>query len=430
MHQTIKPRTSRVINATPFFYGWVILAAGTLGLLMMGPSQGFTVSLFLDLWVADLGISRSAVSLIYGGASMGAALLLPLSGRLVDRFGPRRLVVVFSLGLGLACLAMATVHGAVALSIYLLGVRFFGFGSLQIASNNVIAQWFIRRRGFAMGIAGQSLSLGLLIYPWLGETLINGVGWRGAWIGFALLTVVVMIPLGWIFFRDAPERYGLTPDGNHEEDFVKSGAGAREENWTLDEARQTSAFWIFFVAISVITMVMAGVIFHEVSLFAQRGFERATVIHVFQMVAFFTVAGNLIMGKLMDWYTPRRLTTAALCVLALALLVVQWMSSPWHTVFFALLMGISGGSFRVLDASLWPHYYGRRHLGSIRGLTMMGTMGGTALGPYPLALSYDHLGGYGPALWFFFVLLAAMAVVLLFLRPPKKSDLLPAVGGA
>ncbi len=102
MLPTTEPRTSRVINATPFFYGWVVLAAGTLGLLLMGPSQGFTVSLFLDLWVTDLNLSRSTVSLLYGGASLSAAFLLPGAGRLVDRFGPRRVVVVISLGLGLA----------------------------------------------------------------------------------------------------------------------------------------------------------------------------------------------------------------------------------------------------------------------------------------------------------------------------------------
>lgn len=423
MQPTLAPRTSRVINATPFFYGWVVLAAGTLGLLMMGPSQGFTVSLFLDLWVENLGISRSTASLIYGGASLGAAFLLPISGRLVDRFGPRRLVVVVSLGLGLGCLWLANVQGAATLFLGLLVVRFFGFGSLQITSNNVIAQWFIRRRGFAMGVAGQSLSLGLLVYPWLGESLINGLGWRGAWNGFALLTVGVMIPLGWLFFRDAPERYGLTPDGNSPDEVERQRAGAREENWTLDEARQTSAFWIFFVAISVITMTTAGIVFHQVSLFAQRGFERATVIHVFQMIALFTVGGNLLFGKLLDWYTPRRLITVALGALVVALLTVQWMSAPWHTVLFSGLMGFSGGAFRVLDASLWPHYYGRQHLGAIRGLTMMGTMGGTALGPYPLGLSFDHLGSYVPALWFFIGLLGAMAVILLFLRPPRKKEI-------
>lgn len=416
------PRTSRVINATPFFYGWVVLAAGTLGLLLMGPSQGFTVSLFLDLWVADLNLSRSTVSLMYGAASLGAAFLLPVSGRLVDRFGPRRLVVVVSLGLGLGCLWMMGVQGAGTLFVGLLVVRFFGFGSLQITSNNVIAQWFIRRRGFAMGIAGQSLSLGLLVYPWLGESMINGWGWRGAWAGFAALTVGVMIPLGWIFFRDAPERYGLTPDGSSAEEVERQRAGAREENWTLAEARQTSAFWIFFVAISVITMTTAGIVFHQVSLFDQRGFERATVIHVFQMVALATVGGNLLFGKLLDWYTPRRLMTVALGALVVALLIIQWMSAPWHTVLYSALMGFSGGAFRVLDASLWPHYYGRRHLGSIRGLTMMGTMGGTALGPYPLGLSFDHLGSYVPALWFFIALLGAMAVILLFLRPPRKRE--------
>lgn len=408
---------SRVIAATPFYYGWVILVIGTLGLLMMGPSQGFTVSLFLDFWVQDLGLSRSAIALFYGIATLGASVLLPLSGRLVDRFGSRAMVVVTSLSLAVACVLLANVRGAASLILGALALRLAGFGSLQIASNNVIAQWFIQRRGLAMGVAGQSLSLGLLIYPWLGEWMIDAWGWRSAWLGFGLLTAAVMTPLGWLFFRDSPEQYGLEPDGLATGTFRQK---VPEDNWRLEEARRTPAFWVFFAAFSAITLVMAGVVFHQFALFAQRGFPREVVVQVFQVVALFTMLGNIVMGRLVDRYSPRKLVAAGTGFLLLSLAVVQVMSTGLHTLVFASLIGLAGGSFRVLDATVWPYYFGRLHLGSIRGTTMVGTMAGTAIGAYPLGLSIDFLGSYGPALGLYMGLLALMCAAVLLTGPPQR----------
>src|SRR5215204_1888588 len=144
-------RSSRIIRLTPFFYGWVILMVGMLGIVMMGPSQTFTVSLFIDHIVLDLGISRSVVSLLYGIATLTASFLLPFTGRLVDRFGARRMIVVDALTFGLAIMLLSQLSGPWSLLGMFLIVRFLGFGSMQLISNTVIAQWFVRRRGFVMG---------------------------------------------------------------------------------------------------------------------------------------------------------------------------------------------------------------------------------------------------------------------------------------
>ena len=175
-------RSSRLIRRVPFFYGWVVLGVGTLGIVMMGPSQSYTVSLFLDHFVQDLGISRATASLIYGVATLTASLLLPLTGRLVDRYGTRRLIALNALVFGLALMAMSQVSGPWTLLVGLLLVRYLGFGSMQLISNNAIAQWFILRRGLVMGVAGQSLAISLLFFPWLSNQLINDLGWRQAWV--------------------------------------------------------------------------------------------------------------------------------------------------------------------------------------------------------------------------------------------------------
>jgi MFS family permease len=177
---SLPPRKSRIVRCMPFFYGWVILMAGMLGIVMMGPSQTFTISLFIDHMVQDLGISRSVISFMYGIATLTASFLLPITGRLVDRFGARRMIVVDAISFGLAIMLLSQLSGPWSLLALFLIVRFLGFGSMQLISNTVIAQWFVRRRGLVMGVAGQSLAISLIIYPALSNWLIGELGWRMA----------------------------------------------------------------------------------------------------------------------------------------------------------------------------------------------------------------------------------------------------------
>ncbi len=277
-------KSSRLIKATPFFYGWVILVVGTIGIAMMGPSQTFTISVFIDYFIRDLGISRANISLLYGLATFAASLFLPLIGRLVDRYGPRLTTPLIALGLGLAAMGAALVQGMVTLLIGLLALRFLGFGSLQLVSNNLIAQWFIRRRGRVMGLAGLSLPIGLVIFPALSQTLIEQFGWRWALVLLGLLVWLVMLPVSLLFFKDRPEIYGLQPDGDTP--ALLSPVGARdaegsERNWTLAEARRTGVFWLFGAGMTVLTMILAGLVFHQVSLFEVRGLSRETAVSAF-----------------------------------------------------------------------------------------------------------------------------------------------------
>jgi MFS family permease len=123
---SLPPRQSRLVRRLPFFYGWVILGVGMLGIVMMGPSQTFTVSLFIDHLVADLGISRATVSLLYGIATLTASFLLPITGRLIDRFGARRMIVIDALAFGLAIMLLSQLEGPWSLLSLFLVVRFLG----------------------------------------------------------------------------------------------------------------------------------------------------------------------------------------------------------------------------------------------------------------------------------------------------------------
>ncbi|MCK6628537.1 MAG: MFS transporter [Anaerolineae bacterium] len=416
-------KSSRLIKATPFFYGWVILVVGTVGIVMMAPSQTFTISIFIDYFIKDLGISRANISLLYGVATFAASLLLPLTGRLVDRFGPRLMTPLIALGLGLASVGVALVHSIFTLFLGLLALRFLGFGSLQLVSNNLIAQWFIRRRGRVMGLAGLSLPIGLMIFPGLSQFWIDQLGWRWAMGLLGLLVWLVMLPVSLLFFKDRPELYGLQPDGDTPPFPSVNGGEQRggERHWTLAEARRTGVFWLFSAGLTVLTMLLAGLVFHQTSLFEVRGLSREVAVSAFYVIAIFSVIGNLGMGWLLDRYRARLLLAITLFLLAATMVMVQLMHTPAEAMLYGALNGLVSGAFRVIDAVVWAKYFGRLHLGSIRGAVMIGVVGGTALGPYPLGLSMDTFGSYAPAMTALLILPVSIGLAALLIKRPEKQ---------
>ncbi len=427
MHVGSSTKSSRIIKATPFFYGWVILVAGTIGIVMIGPSQTFTIGVFLDSFINELDISRSTISLIYGLATFSASLMLPQIGRFIDLYGPRLLMLTVALALGLITIGMSQVNGVITLFAGFLALRLLGFGSLQLASNNIIAQWFIRRRGLAMGLAGLSLPISLIVYPRLTQYLIDHFAWRGAWIVLGVLVWLTLLPLGWFLFKDKPEQYGLHPDGEEPGIDEDNLAGSQksspplEENWTLAEAKRTGAFWVFAAALSTMTLLLAGLVFHHISLFEVRGLNRETAIGTFNVVAIFAVVANLSMGRLLDNFSVRRIMAFTLILLSTAILLVQVMTTPTQAFIYAILIGLASGNYRVIDSVVWAKYYGRLNLGVIKGATMIGVIGSTALGAYPLGVSLDYFGTYSPALMGLLGLPLSISVVLLFIKRPEKQ---------
>jgi MFS family permease len=360
--------------------------------------------------------------LLYGIATLAASFLLPITGRLVDRYGARRMIVVDALTFGLAIMLLSQLSGPWTLLGMFLMVRFLGFGSMQLISNTVIAQWFVRRRGLVMGIAGQSLAISLIVYPALSNWLIGELGWRLAWVALGALALAIMLPVGWLFFRDRPELYGLLPDGTAPTP-TELATAANEEHWTLAEARRTPIFWLFAAACTSLAIITAGMVFHQTSLFQVHGVDGSLTVMAFQLQALFAIVGNLGIGYLLDHLPARRLLALLmLCVIAMIVQMLFLHNTP-GVIIYSALMGLVGGSFRVLDATVWARYFGRLHIGSIRGATMIGTVGGTALGTYILGLAYDLTGNYDLALYFLLALPILIAIASFIVkRPPVKQS--------
>ncbi|MDZ7703263.1 MAG: MFS transporter [Trueperaceae bacterium] len=416
------PQKSRVIQRTPFFYGWTVLGAATFGMMMTTPGQTLGVSVFLDPIIADLGVSRSTVSLLYTFGTLAGAFSLPFVGRFIDRRGPRVAVVAIAGLFALACVFMGLVQGLGMLLVGFLLIRGLGQGSLSLVSLHVINLWFVRRRGFAIGLSGLGMALATAFFPLLIETLLGAFGWRGAYMLLGGLVAVTILPIGWLLYRSQPERYGEVPDGR-----VKRGETAPvvdEYNATPGEAKRTPLYWLFIGGDVLIAAFGTGLVFHHYDLMAVGGLERVAAAAVFVPFGLLTAAGNFTGGVLMDRISPKILLSAMLTLQAAALVTAAFIV-PALLIPYGVMLGITQGIKGGVTGSVYAYYFGRQHLGAIKGFAITLSVAGTAAGPFLFALGKDLFGGYvSTLLWSALPVLLLAVVALLplkFLRPPERG---------
>lgn len=420
MSQAVPPSSEKVslVHRSPFYYGWIIVAVGTLGMWMTSPGQTYVFSVFIDWFIVDLGISRTLVSSLYMVGTLLASMSLPFVGRFFDRHGSRRTVVWVSLGLGLATMAMSQVNGPVFLFFGILLLRGLGQGSLQMSSDNAIAQWFIKNRGKAIGVASLGASMAMGVFPLITLAIIDGVGWRRAYVVLGIIVLTTILPAAAAFLRDRPEDFGLIPDGGSvDSDEVQPTI---EEHWRLKEAVRTPAFWIISLSIIMISAIGTGLMFHQISIFDSAGLDAQLAAANYFPIALFAALATVVTGFLLDRVRKALVLVVAMLFLAGSLVMVQLMNSASTAFAYGVTLGIAQGMFRPIGSVLLPGFFGRRYLGEIMGFVSMLTAGASAFGPFPMGMAFDLFGGYNEVLRLFMVFPLVMAVASLFLKRPSR----------
>ncbi len=407
------------------YYGWVILAVGSLGGIMTSPGQTYVFSAFIDHFIQDLGLSRSLVSTLYTVGTLTASFALPFVGRQFDRRGARFMITLISLLLGLACIYMGFVRNALMLGIGFFLMRQLGQGSLSLISKNVINLWWVRRRGVAMGISGVFAALLGGLFPYLVNSLNSLYSWRITYALLGALVLLVMLPAGWIFTRNRPEDHGLLPDGGS---TSTRGEGANsnmplESNWTLEQALRCSSFWLITAGLATMSMLTTGLTFHLFSIFEDSGLSASAAASVFVPIAITAALVQLISGLLIGRVPAHVLLSLALLLQALILVLAPALNSLSTAYGFGVCMGMQGGLEMLVASVVYADYFGRRHLGSIAGLAGTLLVASSALGPMPIGVARDLMGSYATVLTGFAALPLALALICLFFcRPPGAPD--------
>lgn len=398
----------------PIFYGWPLLAAGTLGILMSVPGQTMGVSVFTDSLLGALKITRDQLSFAYMVGTLASAAFLPYAGRLYDRHGARLSAAVACLCLSAVLVLLsqsdivagqiaavsgvgATVAAFVVVLPAFMALRFFGQGVMTLSSHNMIAKWFDRRRGFAVGVSGVFTALGFSTAPIVLDLAIGAFGWRGAWIAMAAVITLGFLPIVFALYRDNPEACGLYPDGHTPTKEEEDTAREARPDWTLQQARRTGLFWVFSLSFSLIALYGTGLTFHIVNIFESAGMTRTDAVSIFLPASAVAVMVHLSGGWLSDRIPLNRLLALMLAGLMLAMVGLTQLAPGWPVACLIVGNGLSMGLFTLLSAVAWAKFFGRRQLGAISGLNMSVVVFHSALGPVIFSQSVSWTDSYRAA---------------------------------
>ncbi len=396
------------------FYGWIMVFVAGFSIFASGPGQSHTFSAFNALIAADLGITNTELALAYSLATVGAASLLPLFGRQVERFGSRRSLMGVSLALGLACLFF----GAAANFLWLVAgfglLRFFGQGSMMLGAANLVAQWFSLKRGFAMGLMALGFAASMAIHPTLARVLIEAFGWREAWIGLGVMTWVMMLPLLFLLVEDKPEDLGLRPD-NAAAPEAADGETPALGGATLAEALRHPSFYIVATGLFMISGLVTALHFHQYNILASQGLDAKWATLGFWFTAVSMVLAMPLVGRGFDRFRTRYMFAAALCVQATTLTAVTFVTSVPALIAYSLAFGLNNAFSMTLFGYIFPRYFGRLNLGRIQGTGQMVAVVGASVGPIPVSYAFDFLGDPVMTLRLLALLPLAVAVVAVVL---------------
>jgi len=407
---------------------WWVVFATVCGLLVgAGPINVFTFGVFLKPITEDLGLSRWAFSAALTVHVTIAAIVLPVIGWLVDRWGARRIMLP-----GLLLYALATVsYGLLQASPLLLSFLIFVLtglvGGVQppIPYAAVIAQWFDRERGLALGIGTAGVGLGVALVPQVAALLIDAVGWRLAYVGLAIGVLVVAFPPVALFLREPP-------------DFVAgvwrlqqaAGAAAAVPGVAAAEALRSWLFWGLAIAFFLDVIAINGTLTHIVPLLTDRGLPRQVATAALSGTGFALIFGRVLSGWCLDrfWGPYVAITFFILPMVGIGILTSG--AAGFAPFLGAIVCGLGIGAEIDLMAFFTNRYFGLRDYAKLYG-TMFGIFAlGVGIGPALSGASFDRFHSYTPAFAISMILLAAGCLIFLRLGPYPFPALGRALSGA
>ena len=410
-------------SGNSFLYGWWIVFVAAVGLSMgYGPIVTFTFGVFFKLLNQEFGWSRGDISQAFSISLFVMSLVFPFVGRLVDRFGARKVIIpsILLFGLGLMSLSLLSANIWQLYAVYIL-LGLVGGGTAPVPYSNVLSHWFDKRRGLALGIAMVGLGLGAFVMPSLAQMLIVSQGWRQAYIVFGLMVMVITIPIVGLFFKETPEMVGLRPDGdvinpNH------PNTSEQKIGLSAQEARQTHTFWILVGAFFLMSASVHGCLIHLVPLLTDRGISPQLAAGATSLFGAALLFGRVGAGYLLDHFFASSVALCFFCGTALGLLLL-WSGVTGTAAFIAaFLVGLGMGAEGDIIAYLIGRYFGLRAFGEIYGYAFGAfTLGGVS-GPLLMGRGFDATGSYSLGLGVFVVVTLIAAGLMTRLGPYRKWE--------
>ncbi|MFC1957877.1 MFS transporter [Chloroflexota bacterium] len=424
------------------FYGWIVVAISFVT-LTIGYATRYSFSVFYVAILDEFGWLRAETALAFSVNMIVYAVLSPVAGTLIDRFGPRRVLPVGALICGLGVLGLSQLNsiwqlyffcGLMAVGLVLMG---------YIVHSSFLPHWFSMKLGAALGIATVGMTVAnVSVLPM--QSLIENIGWRGAYIVLAITVVAVIVPLTALFQRRRAQDMGLQldgisrTDGDLEVGITKPSQEDLENlrivdkkwaatDWTLTRAIKTSKFWFFFLSTLALGIKSNIILVHTVAFFVDAGYSTMFAASIFALLGglgLVSAVGGIISDRIgREWaYT---LGGIGMGLGMLALFLIKDTSSPWLLYLFAVFYGAGVGIDRPITMAAKADVFRGKHLGIIMGVNNLSHGAGGAIGAWLAGYIFDVTGSYTTAFTISFLCLIG-AVAFVWAAAPRKVRI---VGG-
>ncbi len=413
----------RMAKKLPFYYGWVIVAAAFLGTFIGGGLQSFTFSIFLEPMGKDLGWSKTVLTGALTVRIITAASLAPFFGVTVDRHGPRLLIMLAAIIGSIAALLISRVSEIWQFYVIFAFVGISGGAGLGgVVTGATVSKWFVRLRGRALAITTMAgPAPGLFLAPIMTLIVFNQ-GWRSGWILMSILFITFLLPVAFFMVRQ-PEDIGLLPDGASSKDeleiaYKKRGGLESLYSWSLRESLRTKALWSLVVTQILSGLAISSVVLHEFSYVRDMGYSTAIAAGVLSTHAGLAMAIRPIWGVILERIPVRLVMSAVYLGTAVGIIILLNATTVTTVFLFAVVYGMTVAGLAVSQTIIFPNYFGRDHVGAIRGFTMPITMPAGAVGPLIVSIMYDINGDYFIGFSILAVLLLISAALIVVTKPP------------
>ncbi len=415
-----------------YFYGWNIVAASFLTQLSYAEHFSSILGFYFKPLQNEFGWSRTALAAVQTIARATEALMASVVGPLIDRYGPRVLMPIGAIIVGLAMLGVTQINAI--WQFYLLrgivaavGFTFMGALVTGVTINN----WFIRKRGRALAISRIGSNLSNIIFVPVTVFVIAASGWRTMFVIFAVVTWLVALIPSAVLMRRRPEDMGLRPDGiessiaedksnkGKQEYPVSEATSVGEPIWNRREVLKTGSFWLLAASFGINSMAFQGINISLASYIQDLGYGETMLATVMTFRAIMAAVSLPFMGFLAERAHRVIVRVVPFVIQGVAVLLFLSAGRPVFLWFAVGLYGLGLSGVMIIQEVLWANFFGRLSLGLVRSLAFLVAFGFGASGPIAMNAVFDILGSYQPA----FMVIAGLFVISAFLmgtaQPPE-----------
>ena len=398
--------------------GWRVLAACVIGMIFSsGPMLFGSMGLFVEYFEGDFGWSRGGIMLALTLNTVATIVAAPICGRLIDRFGARRILLPSILVFAALWASVPMFTGALTqlyVIISLLG--FFTVGTQSISYIRVVSAWFDEKRGLAIGITASGLGLSYMLTPLIVQTVLEHRDWPYAYWTMAAMIVLISFPVMYFFISNGPDEDApLVVDSHVQAESDLYGLSPRE-------AIRTREFWVISVALLLFSLLLTGLVPHIVPILTERGIDAKAAALTASIMGLATFVGRIGVGYLVDRIFAPYVAIAFFAIAAGGFMILSSGVVGPAVIIAAAMIGLGFGAESDLIGYFVSRYFGLKSFGEIYGYIYGAFLVGAGAGPLLLGIGHDYFGSYISLLTIFGIAAAIGCTLFLLLRPFPHFD--------